>query len=88
MKFELEQLWNLDSTLAGIIADAVEQFSEHAGGRPVNISEKRWIKIQRKIVKGFRVYHELDGAIPTEKQHKQFEKAMALFAEWFAAFWY
>lgn len=85
--FDDRETWSLDNTIAKFVLPRLKRFVSVSNGHPGNITEAEWKKILRKMVRGFELL--ADGAWALDdKQHKQVDESMKLFAEWCKALWW
>jgi len=81
--FVPEHFWNLDLTLAGIIAKAVREFRARETGTPGSVPEGEWDTILRRIEDGFQAYYDADASVGTEPP----DEALDLLKEHWGALW-
>lgn len=83
--FVPEHFWNLDLTLAGIIAKALAQMMERDDcGIPGGLTEDEWRGILGRMAAGFQRYYANDAAWNTDVT---VDEEFDLLKKWFGALW-
>ena len=88
--FDDSALWNLDQSLAKLIAPRLRAFrgeyTNKMGGHPAEIPHEEWDKHLGKMIGSFEFY--ADGLQYTDLEAwKKHNEGLELFAKWFGALW-
>lgn len=88
-----EETFSLDSNIAYFILPRLKLFQEinntaSMGGYPNGLNMKRWNAILDKIILAFEIKIKDNSHCLTEKQSKQVDEGLALFAKWYSHLWW
>lgn len=90
-KFEREDFFSLDLTIAKILYPLLKEFKKQTLGHPGNIENKKeWDKILDKMIESFRLIIKCDGDCSSllEKQKRKVYEGFNLFHEHYFQLWY
>lgn len=76
--------YNLDKTLASVIAPALKKYQKDSVSHPAGLSPKRWKEIIDKMIYSFEKI-SVDELFDTDKE---IDKGLRLFAKYFRQLWY
>jgi hypothetical protein len=79
-----ELVWNLDTTLAQILAQGIGRLREMDHGYPGALTEASWHAILEEMVAGFQSYAEARDHVP---DFGRLNKSLDLLREWFPHLW-
>lgn len=88
--FDDSETWSLRDTIADFIVPRLERFNELTVGCPVGLTENEWNQILKKILWSFKFVQGLDNMerTPTNKEWKQYQQGIRLFAKYFTNLWW
>ncbi len=91
-KFEKEELYNLDLTIAKFILPRLVEYRKtvkRLGAYPGYVgSSKKWCKILSKIIRAFELCVKCEREVLTEDEIVKYKKGLKLFAKYFDSLWY
>lgn len=90
--WSVEDTFDFDGYLAGVIAGGVRSLREYQHGHPEGVTFEEWGEILEEIVTGFTI-HANDAVLMAGSAENQaaleakYERAKRLFAYWFGHLW-
>lgn len=88
--FDSSELWNLDSTIAKFVYPRLKAFYNDGDmvGYPGRLTENKWNDILKSMIKAFDIIVNKNIIDFTEKERKQVNNGLRLFAEYFFDLWH
>ena len=84
-----DETWNLDHSLAKIIAPRLRRFRELNNGHPGTMSEEEWEECLDEMVWAFEYIADEGGNyVENTAQLERAERGLQLFAEHFSHLWW
>jgi len=85
--FSLDELWNLDISIALFVLPRLAKFKEKVHGHPAKITEQEWNRILDKMIWSFTqiVNEEIDDM--TEDDAAKLTEGLVLFGKYFLKLW-
>lgn len=82
------ELWNLDHSLAKLIAPRLRRFTKATGGHPCDSTEEQWQADLEAMTAAFE-WVASDGVwdIQTAEEHVRVQRGLDLFAKNFRSLW-
>ena len=84
--FDDTELWNLDGTIMEFLIPRLKRFRKILHGYPSQLTEEKWDKVLKQMIKGFEEYQK-DDMLDKTRDQKKIDKAFKLFTEYFVHLW-
>ena len=81
--FILEDLWNLDDTIARFVLPRLKAFREQSVGRPGSMSAEEWDEILAMMIEGWE-----HAITPWENRTDKAQEGLMLFAQYLNDLWW
>jgi len=88
--FDYRDTWSLDSSIARFVLPRLRHLRDNNHGHPCDLTDKKWIKIQNKMIKSFELILQDFQFIDMKthkKEQKQIQEGLQLFAKYFQNLW-
>ena len=79
-------VWNLDTTLAQILAQGIGRLREMDHGHPAGLAHEDWLGILREMAAGFQQYADADLNC-SDADYDKLNRSLDLLREWFPHLW-